>query len=107
MPPIITNIHSLLPRIYTLSKLILFVDGSSSIMSSEKLDYFCAVSNTVPSHIKKLFAAYKLDMNQGKTVIIQIRMSFSLPYPFVMGENKKCKIESENKNSLPYKLITT
>jgi len=74
MPPITTNMHGLLPRIYILSKLILFVDGSSNIISSKKLDYFCAVSNTVPSHINKLFTAYKSAINQGKTVIIQIQL---------------------------------
>jgi len=89
MPPIITNIHGLLPRIYTLSKLILFVDGSSSIISSEKLDYFFAVSNTVQSHINKQFTAYTLAINQGNTVIIQIKTSFSPPYPFGIGENEK------------------
>jgi hypothetical protein len=65
------------------SKLILLVDGSSCIISSEKLDYFCAVSNTVPSHINKLFTAYKLTINLDKTNIIQCRMSHSLQYLFI------------------------
>jgi len=65
------------------SKLILLVDGSSCIISSEKLDYLCAVSNTVASHINKLFTAYKLAINLDKTNIMQCRMSLSLQYLFI------------------------
>jgi len=53
------------------SKLKLLVDESSCIISNEKLDYFCTVSNTVPPHINKLFTAYKLAINLDKTNIVQ------------------------------------
>ena len=79
------NIHCFLSRIHILSKLILFVDGSSSIIFSGKLDDICAVSNTVPSHINKMFTAYNLDINPDKTSIIQCRMRLSLQYPFGIG----------------------
>jgi hypothetical protein len=96
MPPFITNKYALLSRIYNISKLILIVVGSSSTISNKKLDYFCAVSNTVPSHNNKLFTANKLTINLDKTSIIQCRMRFFLQYAFGIGKNKKYKIETAN-----------
>jgi hypothetical protein len=89
MTPFTTNINGLLSRMYNLSKLILFVDGYSSIISSEKLDYFCAVSNTIPSHMNKLFTAYNLAIDLDKTRTIQHRMSLSLQYPFITMQCEK------------------
>ena len=47
-------------KINSVSKPILFTDDTSVIISSRNFTDFFSVSNLVPSHIVKLFAANKL-----------------------------------------------
>jgi len=64
-------------KINSVSKPILFTDDTSVIISSRNFTGFLSVSNLVPSHIVKLFAANKLVLNLNEITFITKNSSHS------------------------------
>ena len=55
-------------KINSVSKAILFTDDTSVIISSRNFTGFFSLSNLVPFHIVKLFAANKLVLDLNETI---------------------------------------
>ena len=67
----IIYINDLPLRISSMSEPILFANDNSVIISSRNFNYFCSVSNLVPSRMIKWFAANNLVLNLDKMNIIK------------------------------------
>jgi len=65
-----TYIQDIPLRINAVSEEILFADDTSVIISSINFEDFCPLSNLVPFHVIKLFAANNLVLNLDKTNIM-------------------------------------
>jgi hypothetical protein len=92
----IIYINDLLPTINTLSELIFFADDTVVIIYSKNFDDFSTLSNTVLSHMSKLFTFNKLVLNLNKTNIIKHITNKSPQYDFKIGYDEKYIEESIN-----------
>jgi hypothetical protein len=105
-------INDLPPTINTLSKPILFTDDTTVIISGNNFYDFCAMSNTLLSHMSKWFTSNKLVLNLDKTTIIKSVTNKSSQYNLNVGYDEKNIEESINikffglqtDNSLNWKL---
>ena len=67
-----THTNNIPLRINSIPEPILIADDSSVIISSRNLEDFCSVSNLVPYHMIKLFAANKLVPHFDKMNIMKL-----------------------------------
>jgi hypothetical protein len=74
----------------------MFADDKSVIISSKKFDDFCAMSNTVLSHMNKWFNANRLVLNIDKINTMKFTTNNSLQYFLNIGYIGKYKEESVN-----------
>jgi hypothetical protein len=73
----IRYINDLPLRINSISETVLFHSDTSVLISNRNFEDFCSVSNLVPSHMIKWFAASTLVLNLYKTSIITRNSSHS------------------------------
>jgi hypothetical protein len=76
-------------KINSVSKPVLFTDDTIVIISSRNFTGFLSVSNLVPSHIVKLFAANKLVLNLNETNVITFITTNSSQSTLWIGFNRK------------------
>jgi hypothetical protein len=92
----IIYIHDLTPQINISSEPIIFADDTSVIISIDNFDNFCAMANTLPSHMNKLFNAHRIALKLDKTNIITFTATNSLQYDLDIGYKGNYVKESED-----------
>ena len=89
-------VNSFSLKINSVSKPLLFTDDNSVIISSTNFTGFFSVSNLIPSHIVKLFAANKLVLNLNETNIIKLIRKNSSHSTLCIGYKEKYTEEAVN-----------